>query len=179
MADLVPSTAGAFARSMDEVLAERITALEVPVMQALDPMNAPLASLPWLAWHYGLSHFSSAWPESTQRASIASARRVLRLRGTPAGAVLAVESYGAAATLVEWFDDLGAEVGTWRVVLTEGSDPGIDPIAQAEILAALERVRPLSRPFALSVQGSADAPVFVTVVARVTDHYTLTAVASD
>lgn len=179
MAGLVPATAGAFARAMDKVLERRITDLEVPVMQALDPATAPLASLPWLAWHYGLTHFSSAWPESTQRASIASARRVLRLRGTPAGAVLAVESYGAAATLVEWFNDLGADVGTWRVVLGEGSDPGIDPIAQAEILAALERVRPLSRPFALSVQGSAEASVFITVVGRLTVLTTLTAIATD
>lgn len=179
MAGLVPSSAGAFVRAMDTVLEARITSLAVPVMQALDPDEAPLATLPWLAAHYGLTHWSSAWPESTQRASIAAARQVLRLRGTKAGALLAIQSYGSSAEIIEWFEDLGAAVGTWRVVLSEGSDPGIDPIAQAEILAALERVRPLSRPVALSVQGSAEAPVYVTVVARLTDQYTLTAVATD
>ena len=179
MAGLVPSTSGAFARAMEKVLEVRITGLAVPVMTVLDPDACPLAMLPWLAWHYGLTHWSSDWPESTQRASIAAARRVLRLRGTKAGALLAIASYGSSAEIIEWQDDLGAEVGTWRVVLSEGSDPGIDPIAQAEILAALERVRPLSRPATLSVQGSAAAHVDVIAVARFAARYTLIATAVD
>jgi phage tail P2-like protein len=163
---LAHDAAGAFVKAMDAVVERRFAAIESVVMTVLDPATCPLELLPWLARSSGLLHFSSGWPESTQRAAIASARQVLRLRGTPPGVDLAVASYGSSVELVEWFDDLGADVGTWRIVLGEGSDPGIDPIAQEEILAALKRIRPLSRPFTLSIGGSAFADADVSVVGR-------------
>jgi phage tail P2-like protein len=176
---LVREGAGAFERAMDKVAERRFAAIDAQVMRVLDPATCPLPLLPWLARHYGLLNFSSEWPESTQRASVADARKVLRRRGMPISARLAVESYGAGIEIFEWWQDPGATPGTWRVVLGEGSDPGIDPIAQDEVLEALRRIKPLARPFIISVPAEAEETVRVDVRVRAMQAVTLSVTAED
>jgi phage tail-like protein len=56
----------------------------------LDPLAAPVSTLPWLASFLGRA-IDTAWPEARQRRSIATAGQLLQWRGTYRGVCLALD----------------------------------------------------------------------------------------
>jgi phage tail P2-like protein len=172
---LVPSTAGAFARAMDTVLEARITNMEADLAAALDPDTAPLALLPFLAWHKGLTHWSSAWPEHVQRRVLREARLIVRQRGTRAGIERALEAYGASLQIIEWWETSPQGTpGTWDVEVEPGADIEVDAAVQDDIAEHLRQTTALSRPWELTVGTTATVETLAIVHWRAASLVTVT-----
>jgi phage tail P2-like protein len=179
VARLTPSTAGAFARAMDEILDRRITQMVLPIKDVFDPDRCPLAILPWLAWHRGLTYWSSAWPEHVQRRVVREAADILRRRGTRRGLERQLEALGSSANVVEWFEETPEGTpGTWRAVATLADGIALDATEQDEIAALFRRTAPLTRPWTIDVGVYAEASTLVRVHPRFTTRVYMTAAAS-
>lgn len=151
MADLTRKTDGKVVQALDAMFQRRMGALEIPVLDVLDPDRCPTKLLPWLAWHYGLLHFDSRWPETVQRNVIASARVVLRERGLRRGVERALQSYGASVEVVERKDDPSLEPGTFVVRVAADDAIVTDGTLQDEIDRAVSRSAPLTRTWTIEL----------------------------
>ena len=151
MASLTRATDGKAIAALDAMFEQRFIALEIPVLDVLDAERCPRRMLPWLAWHYGLLHFDSSWPEVIQREVVRQARPILRERGTRRGMLRALEAYGASVELVERYQDSSLAQGTFEVRVAP-LDPITDNAAlQQEIDRAIRRSAPLTRPWLLTI----------------------------
>ncbi len=74
------------------------------IQAARDPQTAPLALLPYLAMERSVLEFDTSWPESQQRAVIASSFAFHRIMGTRRALDLALAPLGYALTVKEWFE---------------------------------------------------------------------------
>ncbi len=101
MASLLPPNATGLERDL-ETVANKATALPVPIPSLWDWETCPVDFLPWLAWTFSVADWDSNWSEDQKRQSIkesyeihvkkgtvGSIRRVLRAAGY--GEVIIVE----------------------------------------------------------------------------------------
>ncbi len=102
--------------------AQALTALPVPVRQARDPLQCPVALLPWLAWHHGVDEWDDAWPTDVQRQVIASNYALLQTRGTRAAVVQALKSIGVPVTYQNAFE-YGGNPYCFRLLAEIGQGP--------------------------------------------------------
>ncbi|MBV1702627.1 MAG: phage tail protein I [Hyphomicrobiales bacterium] len=124
---LLPPNASALEHA-GAATAQALTALPVPVRQARDPMQCPVALLPWLAWHHGVDEWDDAWPIDVQRQVIAGNYALMKTRGTRAAVVQALKSIGVPVTYQNAFEYGGnpycfrliAQIG--QGVWTQGND---------------------------------------------------------
>ncbi len=177
MARLTHQGAGDVVRALDELLDERITRMMADLRRALDPDTAPLSLLPWLAWSAGLTHWSSDWPEATQRRVLREARQILRERGQRQGIERQLGALGASVLIREWWeDDPEGTPGTWRAVVTAVLGAETDLEAQEQIEAAIRRTAPLARPWTIDVgvSGASSNLVRVHLRAAARAHVTAT-----
>ncbi|MCS6760057.1 MAG: phage tail protein I [Candidatus Devosia euplotis] len=162
---------GVMVAFVDALAASRFDAIQIPILDALDPDRCPLALLPWLAWHYGLLHFDSRWNEALQREVVRNARQLLRERGTRPGVERALAPFGDSAQLVERRDDPTLAPGTFVVRIPEG-DPVIqDGNLQREVDTAVRRAAPLTRTWTVEAGVTVGwSPVVASTARALTFH---------
>ncbi|WP_417842029.1 phage tail protein I [Terasakiella sp.] len=102
--DLLPPNASEEERALSTSISR---AADVPVVAGdmWNPLTAPEATLPWLAWAFSVDRWNPAWPVSVKRATIARAASVHRQKGTLAGVRRALEGLGVSAEVVEWWQE--------------------------------------------------------------------------
>ncbi len=88
-----------------EAATARLGAVGVPVRDLWSPDRCPVGLLPWLAWALSVDEWQSHWPVRVQRAVIAGAPALHRIKGTRAAlkAAMAQAGYGDA-TVIEACD---------------------------------------------------------------------------
>ncbi|WP_262027573.1 phage tail protein I [Microvirga sp. Mcv34] len=93
--ELLPQNALEFERALAVALTDD---LPVPLREIMDPDRTPAAFLPFLAAHKSVDLWFSDWPEERKRRMLREAIRFARMKGTRAGALLAL-SYVDATLL--------------------------------------------------------------------------------
>lgn len=82
-ASLLPDNATRAERAISEAVAARLSAITTPLRELWDPETCRADLLPWLAWALSVDDWDPAWPEATQRETIAESIEIHRRKGTP------------------------------------------------------------------------------------------------
>lgn len=149
--DLAPRSSGPVVRAFDRVAQRRITSFEIRVNEAFDPDICPLPNLPWLAFHYGVDVWSTAWSEDQKRAVVRDAYRNFRARGTRSGLIAALGNLVSEVQVIEWWEE-AATPGTFRVDVV-GSEASTSVQAQAAIAEIIKRSAAHTRHYTITVDS--------------------------
>lgn len=102
---LLPPNYSALDRHLEQVIRRRFDSLPVEILrQWWQPSNCPKQILPHLARQYSVDIWREEWSEERKRAVIAASPQLHRIKGTRAAIELALESYGQAFELTEWWE---------------------------------------------------------------------------
>ncbi len=141
MRSLLPPNSAPLVHALEDVAAERIDAIPVPLRELWDPWVCPLALLPWLAWALSVDEWGDAWPESAKRQVVAESIQVHLHKGTRGSVQDALAALGVTVDLTEWFEQSPpGERGTMRLtawvkqILTSE-----DAVLTARLYAQLKR----------------------------------------
>jgi phage tail P2-like protein len=135
-----------------------------------DVDNCPASVLPWLAWQWGLDVWDASWTEAQQRDALRNVLSVLARKGTVQSVKDAVRPYGAGVQIIEWWDQTPQGTPhTFHVNLSRG------PAFLAEVVAAIEEVKPLRSHFTVSPGIGVFQTINVGTLIRVSELVTLSA----
>lgn len=160
MTSLLPPNSTVHERNL-AIANARISDIETPIRELMNPDAIPLAQLPWLAWHMGIDTWKDYWPEQIKRARVKAAIPIARKNGTAAAVREVVATFGGNIALREWFEmDPRGIPGTFDIVLTVSGRDGVPATAAyiADIIAEIDRTKPVSAHYTFtqgfSLQGS-------------------------
>lgn len=154
MTGLLPPNASALERAADAVIQARIGALPVPLRDLWSAQDCPVALLPWLAWSLSIDQWDAAWPEHVQRARIASAIAVQRIKGTRQSVADVIASFGGNVVLREWWQKTPRGVPhTFDLTVALAGDQGQAPTAEfiTSVITEVARTKPARSHFTFSV----------------------------
>lgn len=164
VSSFTPKSSGPIVQAFDQVAKKRITALDAKVNEAFNPNTSPVAFLPWLAFHYGVDVWSTAWGEAQKRAVIRDTYHNFRTRGTRSGLIAALGNLVNEVEIIEWYSE-AATAGTFRVNVI-GDAAATSASAQATIAEIVANTAPHTRHFSITVETEIDAPFIVAPAMR-------------
>ena len=100
---LLPPNAPPVVRATDQVIAEYLAELAIPLRDLWDPWRCPAKLLPWLAWAGSVDIWDDAWPERTQRQAIADSIKIHSHKGTVGAVEDALATLGVKVQITEWW----------------------------------------------------------------------------
>jgi phage tail P2-like protein len=124
--------------------------------------EAPAEYLPYLAWERSVDVYDPAWPEAVKRAVVAAAPEVHRYKGTRHAVEVALGALGLRTEIVEWWQEAPrAAPYTFRVTAFTSSPLYDGPLLDARLIrvafAAIDRAKPLSRAYTMTIAASLPA----------------------
>lgn len=100
-----------------EQVTSRIEKIDIPIRTLWDAQTCPANLLPWLAWALAVEPWDDQWTEQQKRNSIEVAIYVHQHKGTPGAVEKAVGALGYDLTLIEWFETVDKDPGTFGIDL--------------------------------------------------------------
>lgn len=82
----------------------RISDIELNIRSFNDPLKAPAAVLPWLAWERSVDVWNKDWTEAQKRQVIKTSLYNHSIKGTVESLELALNSLGFPVIVQEWFN---------------------------------------------------------------------------
>lgn len=148
---LLPPNSTALERAVEQLQARSAT-VAVPLRELWNPDTCPAPLLPWLAWTLSLDGWQPYWPESIKRSRIRMAVEIQRRKGTAKSVRDVVRSFGSSLALREWWqtEPMG-EPHTFDVTLTLGSGVPKTIEYQNDVIAELERTKPVRSHFSFTL----------------------------
>ena len=147
---LLPSNSTKFERDIEATIA-RVAAVPVPLRSLWNPDTCPVDLLPWLAWTLSIDGWKPYWPEAIKRERIRQAIGIQRIKGTVKAVRDAVNSFGADIAFKEWWETTPkGPPHTFDVTLTMGTSTPNDATFQQDIVAEINRTKPLRSHFTLT-----------------------------
>lgn len=137
---LLPANATWFERTMEQVLAARLTRLEMAadaLATLWNPQTCPAEYLPWLAWELSVPYWRSEWPEEFKRALIADAPAINARRGFVDGIERGLAAINLRVEMILWHQMAPqGQPGTFLAVLHVNDNAGLtqDGIADASAM---------------------------------------------
>ncbi|SON55533.1 phage tail protein I [Hartmannibacter diazotrophicus] len=132
-----------------------------------NPATCPAVLLPWLAWAVSVDVWDAAWPESIQRAVIAAAPGVHRIKGARKALTSALAAMTVDCQITEWWqrEPVGRR-GTFDVIAFARTSLYDDArLLDAKTIAAIDqtirRAKPKSRVYTLAVGALAAGSIGV------------------
>lgn len=168
MNSLLPPNATELERRLEAVMSN-VDNIPVPLRDLWNPDTCPAALLPWLAWQLSIDAWKPYWPESVKRERVRRALEIQRHKGTVESVRSVVESFGGAVELREWFQTTPRGVpGTFELWLTLNGEGGTEATAAFvdDVIAEVERTKPVSRHFTFTQGATAVARIGVVAYAR-------------
>lgn len=101
MSSLLPPNATAQEVAFAKTMA-RVSDVPTPFARSLDPMRAPEAMLPWLAWSFSVDTWGPDWPVYVRRRTVQQSIRIHRRKGTVGALLDAIDAIGVAVQIEEW-----------------------------------------------------------------------------
>lgn len=148
---LLPSNATTLERAIEQATA-RMAELPVPLRELWNPETCPDHLLPWLAWSLSLDSWQPYWPESVKRARIRQAIEIQRRKGSAKSVRDVVTSFGSALALREWWQlEPKGTPHTFEVVLTLGGSVPNTAAFQNDVIAEIERTKPVRSHFTFTL----------------------------
>ncbi len=111
---LLPFNASDLEQSLEQVHAQRIETMPLPISSLWHPEQSSEALLPWLAWAFSVDTWSSDWPVENKRAVIQESVLLHRRKGTLAAMNQILGALDVEFTLEEWFQ-YGGQPHTFRL----------------------------------------------------------------
>lgn len=100
--DLLPPNATDLERAL-AALSKKLEIIPVPLPTLYQPLQCPVALLPWLAWAFSVDTWEDSWDEQSKRELIAHSLIIHQKKGTRAALTKALVLLGVSATLIEWW----------------------------------------------------------------------------
>ncbi len=148
---LLPRNATALERSIEQATA-RLGNLPVPLRELWNPDTCPEYLLPWLAWSLGLDSWQPYWPVAIKRQRIKAAVDIQRHKGTTKSVRDVVAAFGSALALREWWQlSPKGPPHTFEVVLTIGAGVPKTAAYQQDVIAEIERTKPVRSHFTFTL----------------------------
>lgn len=120
----------------------------MPIAALWSPENCPASHLAWLAWALKVDVWSPGWSDAQKRAAIRTSIDAHRRKGTVSAVRIAVARFGAGLAIREWWQKIPAGTPhTFEVTLTIADSEDSSVATQAEIVAAIETVKPVRSHF--------------------------------
>lgn len=136
MSSLLPPNATPQEVAVAKTMA-RVSAVPAPFDSALDPMRAPEAMLPWLAWSFSVDTWGPDWPVYVRRMTVKRSLAIHRRKGTVGAMLDAIEAIGVPARVEEWHQRVPqADPFTFRVLI----DSMVTPFRKEDLQRLLETV---------------------------------------
>lgn len=158
---LLPPNATAFEQALADLAGE---ALDIPILVGTlwNPWTCPEPLLPWLAWAFSVDVWEDDWSEDTKRRVIAGSFEAHATKGTRAALLRALEPFGLAVDLVEWWErEHPGDPFTFDVTAWVSSTPASVAI-QTGLLRTIESTKPLRAhmsSFAVGAQFGQDISI--------------------
>ncbi|MBX9634054.1 MAG: phage tail protein I [Magnetospirillum sp.] len=142
---LLPANATWFERSMEQVLAARLTRLEVAadaLSTLWNPWACPAEYLPWLGWELSVPYWRTEWPEEFKRALIADAPAIHAQRGFVPGIERGLAAIGLQMDITLWHQMQPEGLpGTFQGVLWANDNRALTPQAIDDGLAMVKATK--------------------------------------
>ncbi len=152
-----------------EALTRRADAIPAPLRDLRLADRCPPGLLPWLAYERAVGAWNSDWPLAVKRSVVAQAINVARMKGTAESVRRVVQSFGGQIALREWFEqDPPGRPYTFQLILSlngEGGEPASAAFVD-EVIAAVERTKPVRARFTFTQGLKAEAALGVVAGAR-------------
>ncbi|WP_372178153.1 phage tail protein I [Xanthomonas axonopodis pv. phyllanthi] len=160
------------ATPMERALAavtERLGAIPLPYPDLWNPDTCPAGHLPWLAWTLSVDDWKADWSDAVKRSRLRSAMAIQRRKGTANSVRMVVQSFGGAVAIREWWqsEPPGAP-HTFELTLTLTGTDGQTATSRFvnEVIAEVERTKPVRSHFTFTQGFQAEARIGVFAVAR-------------
>lgn len=148
---LLPPKATELERALEQAMA-RMGNVPTPLRDLWNPDTCPAHLLPWLAWSLSLDSWQPYWPESVKRERIRSAVEIQRRKGTAKSVRDVVRSFGSSLALREWWQlEPKGTPHTFEVVLTLGAGVPNTAEFQNDVIAEIERTKPVRSHFTFTL----------------------------
>lgn len=123
MSSLLPPNATPQEVAVAKTMA-RVSDVPAPFDSALDPMRAPEAMLPWLAWSFSVDTWGPDWPTYVRRRAVQQSIKIHRRKGTVGALLDAVDAVGVPVEIEEWHQQSPQGVPyTFRVLVNSIATP--------------------------------------------------------
>ncbi|HEC0486925.1 TPA: phage tail protein I [Pseudomonas aeruginosa] len=133
---VLPANSSLLEVGIDLAFGELLDLLAPPFPELMNPAEAPLEFLPYLAADRGVDEWSPAAPEAEKRATVASAWGVKRLAGTRRALERAVSSLQLRPQVVAWYEKTPAGTPYSFEVMAWAEQP-FDELTNARLDARL------------------------------------------
>jgi len=142
MSSLLPPNATPQEVAVAKTMA-RVSDVPAPFDSALDPMRAPEAMLPWLAWSFSVDTWGPDWPVYVRRRTVQQSIRIHRRKGTVGALLDAIDATGVAVQIEEWHQrsPMGAPF-TFRALVNSIATPFL-PADVQRLLQAIDDTKNL------------------------------------
>ncbi|TBU71010.1 phage tail protein I [Phytopseudomonas daroniae] len=148
---LLPPNATQLERVLEQVQA-RASLQAVPLRELWNPDTCPAHLLPWLAWTLSLDSWQPYWPVSVKRERIRMAVEIQRRKGTAKSVRDVVRSFGSSLAIREWWQlEPKGTPHTFELVLTLGTGVPNTVDYQQDVIAEVERTKPVRSHFTLTI----------------------------
>jgi len=148
---LLPPNATQIERVLEQVQA-RASLQAVPLRELWNPDTCPAHLLPWLAWTLSLDSWQPYWPEAIKRERIRMAIEIQRRKGTSKSVRDVVRSFGSSLAIREWWQlEPKGPPHTFELVLTLGAGVPNTVEYQQDVIAEVERTKPVRSHFTLTI----------------------------
>ena len=167
MTSILPPNATKAERAL-EAAAARVGDVPTPARDYWNPATCPAWYLPWLAWAVSVDVWDDSWPEAAKRAAIAKSIPLHRRKGTVRAVELSLEPLGLDASIKEWWQMVPAgERGSFKVQIRPSANtPPITLAVLNSVAQAIERAKPVSRAFGLTLILDVPAALYVGAACR-------------
>lgn len=123
MSSLLPPNATPQEVAVAKTMA-RMSEVPAPFDSALDPMRAPEAMLPWLAWSFSVDTWGPDWPVYVRRRTVQQAIKIHRRKGTVGALLDAIDAIGVPVQIEEWHQRVPqGEPYTFRALVNSVATP--------------------------------------------------------
>ncbi|WP_040147563.1 phage tail protein I [Xanthomonas citri] len=151
-----------------------------PIERALAAVTARLEAIPlpypdlwnpdtWLAWTLSVDDWKADWSDAVKRSRLRSAMAIQRRKGTANSVRMVVESFGGAVAIREWWQtEPRGQPHTFELTLTLTGTDGQTATSRFvnEVIAEVERTKPVRSHFTFTQGFQAEARIGVLAVAR-------------
>ncbi|CEE43631.1 Phage-related tail protein [Xanthomonas citri pv. citri] len=168
MSNPLPPNATPIERALAAVTA-RLEAIPLPYPDLWNPDTCPAGHLPWLAWTLSVDDWKADWSDAVKRSRLRSAMAIQRRKGTANSVRMVVESFGGAVAIREWWQtEPRGQPHTFELTLTlTGTDAQTATSRFVnEVIAEVERTKPVRSHFTFTQGFQAEARIGVLAVAR-------------
>lgn len=166
---LLPANSTWFERTMEQVLAARLSRLETAadaLATLWSPWACPVEYLPWLAWELSVPYWRTEWPEEFKRALIADAPAINARRGFVDGIERGLSAIGLKMDITLWheMEPLGRP-GTFRAVLWANNNRALTPDAVADGIAMVAATKRQSQHPDIQIGAALDGAMAMAAIA--------------